>query len=149
ETDDRVGDGLLDLGREGQAAFLDVALDELLEAGLVDRDLTGFESRDLSLVDIDARDVVSALGKTRTGNQADVAGPNDTNLHSSLTPRSGNCLPQGASGQISNAGNYPQSRSPATADFAKRFRARTLDGLVRLGAARQAAPRAGRSSAIT
>ena len=51
--------------------------DELLEAGLVDRDLAVLEARDLVGVDVDAVDVVAELGEARRGDEADVAGADD------------------------------------------------------------------------
>ena len=68
---ERVGD----VGREVQA--IAVALDELGEARLPDRDPALLEALDLGLVDVDAPDVVAQLGEAGGGDQADVAGPDD------------------------------------------------------------------------
>ena len=51
--------------------------DELLEAGLVDRDLAALEARDLVGVDVDAPDLVAELGEAGGGDEADVAGADD------------------------------------------------------------------------
>ena len=47
-------------------------MDELLEPGFVDRDLTLLQTFDLRGVDIDAEDVVARVGKAGAGHQADV-----------------------------------------------------------------------------
>src|SRR5262249_41332713 len=70
-----------EIGREPQPALGEVAADQLLEARLVDGDAALLEHRDLGLVDVDAEDVVAALGEARPGHQTDVAGPDDTQFH--------------------------------------------------------------------
>ena len=51
--------------------------DQLLEAGLVDRDLAALEALDLVGVDVDAPDLVAELGEAGRGDEADVAGADD------------------------------------------------------------------------
>src|SRR5207253_197558 len=65
------------IGAELQAPLADVAVDDLVEAGLVDRDLSLLQSLDFFGVDVDAADVVTEVGQARAGDQADVARPND------------------------------------------------------------------------
>ena len=51
--------------------------DQLLEAGLVDRDLALLEALDLVGVDVDAVDLAAELREARRGDEADVAGADD------------------------------------------------------------------------
>ena len=67
-----------------QPLGLDVVLDQLGQARLVDRNLAAVERVDLRLVDIDAGDVVAAVGEAGAGDQADVAGANDCNFHDAI-----------------------------------------------------------------
>ena len=66
---------------EPQALGGDVAVDEFLQAGLVDRDLAGLQRIDFALVVIDADDVMADFRETSAGNKADVAGTNDAEIH--------------------------------------------------------------------
>ena len=58
--------------------------DQLGQARLVDRDLALLQALDLRLVDVDADDVVAALGEAGAGDQADVSGADDGDFHGSL-----------------------------------------------------------------
>ena len=62
-----------EVGREVQPVA--VALDQLREPRLPDRDPALLEALDLGLVDVDAPDVVAELGEAGGGDQADVAVP--------------------------------------------------------------------------
>ena len=53
------------IGGEVQPLGIAILLDQFGQAGLVDRNLAGIESRNLRLVDIDAGHVVAALGEAR------------------------------------------------------------------------------------
>ena len=64
-----------------QPLGLDVALDQLGQPRLVDRDLAAVEGVDLLLVDVDAGHVVAALGEAGAGDQADVTGADHGDLH--------------------------------------------------------------------
>src|SRR5581483_3887397 len=79
----RVPNGARQIRREAQALLTDVLADEDVEAGLVDRDLALLQGFDLVDVDVDARDVIAEVGKTGAGDQADIARPDDRNLHRS------------------------------------------------------------------
>ena len=74
-------DAFRGVGREVEAPGREVALQQLVEAGLVDRRLAALEHLDLALVDVDAQDVVADLGEARAGDQADVAGTEDGETH--------------------------------------------------------------------
>jgi hypothetical protein len=52
--------------------------DQLGQAGLVDRDLAVLQPLDLGCVDVDAPHLVVQLGKAGRGDEADVAGTDDT-----------------------------------------------------------------------
>ena len=55
--------------------------DHLGEAGLVDRDLAALSVSIFVGIDVDAGDVVAAVGETGAGHQSDVAGADDCNFH--------------------------------------------------------------------
>ena len=57
---------------------LAVGGDHLGEAGLVDRDLPRLQARDLVRIDVDAVHLAAQVGETRGGDEADVAGADDT-----------------------------------------------------------------------
>jgi hypothetical protein len=81
------GDAGCDVRGEGEAAFLHVAVDDFLEAGLVDRHSARIEQADLGLVDVQAEHVVAQFRQAGAGDQAHVAGPHDRHVHR-LLPRS-------------------------------------------------------------
>jgi hypothetical protein len=81
ELDAAVPRRLGGVGREAQPPGGGIADDELRETGLVDRDPALAESRDLLRVDVEADDVVAEVGEARAGDQADVAGADDADLH--------------------------------------------------------------------
>ena len=64
-----------------QAALLLVALDELVEPGLVDRQDVLLQPVDLALIDVGADDVVAGFGEARADDEADVAGSDDGDVH--------------------------------------------------------------------
>jgi hypothetical protein len=72
-----VGQAVLVARGEMQPARPHVALDELLQPRLVDRDAAVPQDADLALIDVDARHPVSKIGKTGSGNKPDVARPDD------------------------------------------------------------------------
>ena len=73
----RVGE----IGREGEAAGRDVVGHQLVEAGLVDRDLALAQARDLAGILVDADHVVAELGEAGAGHQADIARPDHGDTH--------------------------------------------------------------------
>ena len=74
-------------GREGEPPLLHVAADELLEPGLVDRDPARAQHRDLARVDVEAGDRVAGLREAGAGDEADVTGADDGDLHVALPRR--------------------------------------------------------------
>ncbi len=70
------------VGGKGESAFLQVVGDQLVQAGFVDRHLALLEHGDLFPVYVAAGDVVAHVRETRTRDQSDVAGPDDTDFHS-------------------------------------------------------------------
>ena len=76
-----VGDGGVGVGREPEAARRGVALDQRLEPGLVDRDAARVQRRDLRRVDVEAQHVVADLREAGAGDEPDVAGADDGDLH--------------------------------------------------------------------
>ena len=81
EDDLRAGDGRGHVGGELEAPLRLIALDELVEAGLVDRKDVLLESFDLGDVEIGAVHVIAGLGETGADDQADVAGSDDGDAH--------------------------------------------------------------------
>ena len=96
KTTSAVDDGRGDVGRELQAALPLIALDDRVEARLVDRQDVLLQPVDLCLVDVGADDLVAGLGEAGAHDQADVARANDRNVHAcsdSLKLRGRNSLP--------------------------------------------------------
>lgn len=65
---------------EGEAAGAQVALEQLFEAGLVDRGGAGAQQRQLVRVDLDTGDGVAEVGEADARDQADVARPDHTDV---------------------------------------------------------------------
>src|SRR5690606_31414565 len=72
--------------RESQTALAAVALDDLLEPGLVDRNLPAPEGADLGLVLVDAHHLIAVLGKARADDQPYISRTDDGNLHRLCSP---------------------------------------------------------------
>ena len=64
-----------------QPAGLAVAPHDRLQARLEDRDLARVELLDLVLVEVEAEHVVARVGEAGAGDQADVAGADDGDVH--------------------------------------------------------------------
>src|SRR5205807_7595173 len=73
--------GLGEVGGEAESPLGHVAADDGVEAGLVDGDRPLVQRGDLALVDVTADDVVSEVGQTSAGHQADVARSDYGNVH--------------------------------------------------------------------
>src|SRR5439155_13325786 len=65
------------VGAELQPPLADVAIDDLVEARLVDRDFSLLQRLDFFCVDVDADDIVAEISEACAGNQADVACADD------------------------------------------------------------------------
>jgi hypothetical protein len=76
---DEVGVSLVerrqDVGGETQAVGSHVSLDQIAEAGFVDRKRPPFELTNAFGVDVDAKDFVTELREARSGDQAYVSNP--------------------------------------------------------------------------
>jgi hypothetical protein len=81
ELEQAVLDAFGSIGREVDAPGGEIALQQIVESGLVDRRLAALEHLDFALVDIDAQHVVADLGKARTRDQANVAGTENGETH--------------------------------------------------------------------
>ena len=81
--EDSIGirDRLGQIGGELQPLGLHVGRDQLVEPGLVDRDLAAMKSRDLLLVLVDADDVVTEIRKAGSGHQSHIARADHRNAH--------------------------------------------------------------------
>jgi hypothetical protein len=99
-------EGLAEVGREGEAAARLVALDQGLEAGLVDRDPALLEHPDLALVLVDADHVEPELGEAGAGDEADIARADHGDAHGRELPRAGGGVDAGRQRQ------YRRSISP-------------------------------------
>ena len=80
---------LTHIGREAEATLAEVVEDEGLEGGLVDRQLSLSQPRDLPRVHVGAQHVVARLGETSAEDEPDVTRPDDGNLHRSASGRRG------------------------------------------------------------
>ena len=58
-----------------------VAVHDLLQARLVNRDATGFQDVDFFRIDVHAHDMVAHIGQTRARDQSDVTGSYNADLH--------------------------------------------------------------------
>ncbi|MNT05647.1 hypothetical protein D3C72_1402750 [compost metagenome] len=70
------------VGRKRQAAGGPVALDQLLQARLVDRHPACVKQRDLLLVQVQAEHVVAEFRQAGAGDQADIAATDNCDFHS-------------------------------------------------------------------
>ena len=70
--------------REFETAGLGVAFDESVEARLVDGNLAAVQALDLSRVDIDADHMVAGVSETGAGDEAHIAGAENSNAHLSF-----------------------------------------------------------------
>ena len=69
------------VGAEAQPLAGDVALHDLGQPRLVDRQAAALEQGDLGGVDVEAIDVVAEIGEAGGGDEADVAGTDDRDFH--------------------------------------------------------------------
>ena len=79
----RVGpiDRGVQIGREAEPPRGGVAGDQLVEAGLEDRDLAALEAFDLAGILVDAGDRYAEFGKARARDQADISRPDHRDAH--------------------------------------------------------------------
>ena len=75
--------------REFQPAGTRVDRDQIVEARLIDRHLAARQRRDLSLILVDANDLVAEIGETGAGNKADISGADHRDTHLLSHPQHG------------------------------------------------------------
>jgi hypothetical protein len=61
-------------------------MNDIFQARLVNRDLPALEAINLSLVVVDAGDIVADIGEASTGDETDISRTNDRNIHSAPIP---------------------------------------------------------------
>jgi hypothetical protein len=76
-----IGKAFGDFGREGEAACLDVARDDLVQTRLEDWNFPFAQRFDLRGISIDANNVMSEIGKTGTRHKANIARADHRNMH--------------------------------------------------------------------
>ncbi|MGX1006448.1 hypothetical protein AB7M69_000805 [Bradyrhizobium japonicum] len=76
-----VRDRLRQIGGEVEPLGLHIGRDQLVEAGLVDRNLAAMKRRDLLLVLVDAGDVVTEIRKAGSGHQSHIARSDHRDSH--------------------------------------------------------------------
>ena len=81
EDDLRVIDAILDAAGEAQPLRGDIAVNDFLEARLVDRHLAGLERFDFARIVIDADDVVADVGEASARDETDITGTDDGDIH--------------------------------------------------------------------
>jgi hypothetical protein len=69
------------VGGEAEPAALDVAGDQPVETRLEDRHDASLEGVDLARILVDADDVMAEVGKAGAGDQPDIAGPDNGDMH--------------------------------------------------------------------
>ena len=79
----RLADRRREVGGELEPPGADVLLDDLLEPGLVDRNLPAHERLDLACILVHAGDRHAEIGQAGSRDQADVSTADDTDLHES------------------------------------------------------------------
>ena len=102
-------DRCVDVGGEAQPPRGDVALDHQLQARLVNRYAAGLERFDLSLVDVQAQDVVADLREAGSGDEPDVARANHRDFHCGV-PRARLIWASAASGSTARVIGLPTTR---------------------------------------
>ena len=83
EDDLRIADRRRRVRRETETPSRLIALDVLLESGLVDRQHVPLETVDLELIEIGADYFIPRLGEAGADHKTDVAGPDDSDFHAS------------------------------------------------------------------
>jgi hypothetical protein len=76
-----VSHAFLRIRREPQASGFRIALDDLVQPRLVDRNFAFPEHVDLARIDIDTQHLIARIGKARAGDQAHVTGAKNRNFH--------------------------------------------------------------------
>ena len=80
EDDGGVPQRRADRRLERQPTRIDIAVDEFFETGFEEGHYAASKRLDFRYVVIDADDVIAEFGETRSGDEADIPRPNDTNL---------------------------------------------------------------------
>src|SRR5690606_6328106 len=73
--------GLGEARRRPEAAAFDIALQQFLEAEFVDRRIARVDPRHLRRVEIDAGDLMALFREADPGDEPDIAGADDCDLH--------------------------------------------------------------------
>ena len=105
-------DTVLDGVGEAEALRRHVAVDQVLEARLVNRDFTALEHVDFALVVIDANDVVANFREASARDETDISGTNDAEIHKGLLGAKKKSADEklgrrGGQGVVFGAGNWP------------------------------------------
>jgi len=77
ENDLGIVDSFTNAAAEAQTVGRDVAMDDLLQPGLINRDPAGLEGFDFFFIVVDANDIVSDVGEAGAGNETYIAGADD------------------------------------------------------------------------
>ena len=78
-------------GVEGQATVRDVAVEDLLQSGLVDRDISFFQRLNFAMIRIHTANVNAGFGEAGARNQSDISGANYSDFHLEVILRRGCC----------------------------------------------------------
>ena len=82
ETGVLAGDGRMLIGGELQGAGLPVALDQIFQAGLVDRHHAAIQAVDLGCIDIDTDHVIPRFRQASASDQTDIPSSEYCYVHS-------------------------------------------------------------------
>jgi hypothetical protein len=69
------------IGSKMQAAFFGIAFEKQVEAGFKNGDFAVFKAFYFFFVDVNTDDIVAGFGETGSGNQTDITGSNNSNIH--------------------------------------------------------------------
>ena len=86
ENNLRMIDAVFDAVRKAQSAGGNIAMNDFFQAGFVNRDLPALQAIDLSLVVVDADDIVADIGEASTSHETDISRTNNRNIHSAPIP---------------------------------------------------------------
>src|SRR5205085_61548 len=109
-----------EIGGEEEALGLDVPVEQLLQAGLVDGGLAIAQRLDLGLVHVDAGDEVAGLGETGAGHQSDVTGPHHRDAHLFSLKKSARRYSTPLRGATNPSARATRVRAPARARGSRR-----------------------------
>jgi hypothetical protein len=90
-----------------------IALDDILQTGLVNRNLAALEPLELLAIDVDAGDLIAAVGEESPADQSDIARADNCDIHNVTSFRDRRCGDSSTTwlGQVTTAAPFMRSVS--------------------------------------